>query len=122
LSDEEKNALPTKEEWEALINNCYWLWVNSDGKTGYYVFKAKADSDKGKKSYDNPALEGEYDATIDDCIFLPVLSKKTVGCYWTGTVNGTKYYYLNFSNSGLSFQSNHSSSSYLFLTVNRVDD
>jgi uncharacterized protein YjdB len=72
----DKNTLPSLSEWQLLINKCYWKWVDTDGKKGYYVFKAKSSNDEGKKStkVSNPTLEGTYNENSDPCIFLPFVS------------------------------------------------
>ena len=58
LEDDKKLAdLPTRDEWIALYENCFWKW--DDTKIGYYVFKTKD--------------EGTYDETTDLCIFLPAI-------------------------------------------------
>ena len=43
--------MPTKDEFVALAANCVWFWTfnyNSTGKSGYIVYVAKRDFDKGK--------------------------------------------------------------------------
>ncbi len=56
-SDKKLADLPTRDEWVALKENCFWQW--DDTKIGYYVFKTKD--------------EGTYDETTDLCIFLPAI-------------------------------------------------
>lgn len=61
-------TLPNKLQWDALMDNCYWEWTNDyNGKSGYIVYEAKSDDDKGKKDIENSG----YISTIDSHIFLP---------------------------------------------------
>ncbi len=70
--------MPTTEEQNELVENCYWEWTDSyNGKSvsGYIVYRAKDDSDKGKKK----TKEGENSTTTtlasyslaDAHIFMP---------------------------------------------------
>ncbi|MDD6356703.1 MAG: hypothetical protein PUG15_01220, partial [Bacteroidales bacterium] len=46
--------MPTTEEQNELVENCYWEWTdsyNGKGVKGYIVYKVKDASDKGKKKY-----------------------------------------------------------------------
>lgn len=77
--------MPGTGDLEALMNRCYWQWVNSyNGKnvSGYVVYKAKADSDKGKYSFDNPTLSSSYSVSSDAHIFLPAVGTGGA-CYWS---------------------------------------
>ncbi len=68
--------MPTKEEMEELVNNCFWMQYNGQ-YGGYYVFVAKNESDKGK--FTDTYSTSMY--TLSDAhIFLPV------GGYWTSTI------------------------------------
>ena len=118
---DDKTTLPTREEWMVLSNNCYWQWDATDDHKGYYVFKAKADSDKGLKSYDNPTLSETYDGATDPCIFLSVLSGYGYGIYWSGNEdNAFDAYCLHF-NFGDVYPQYHADVNYHFsvLTVRR---
>ncbi len=77
--EDKENTLPSKLEFVHLVSSCYWQWVDDGTKKGYYVFKAKATADKGKKSYDDPTLVGSYDPNSDACIFLPALRAQLIG-------------------------------------------
>ena len=81
----DKSTLPSPSEWELLVSKCYWKWVDADGKTGYYVFKAKSSNDEGAKSYSNPTLEGTYNESSDPCIFLPYVNCGGFCLYWSGS-------------------------------------
>ncbi len=82
--------MPTKENFVDLAANGVWIWTsdyNSTGKSGYIVYVAKDNADKGKakmneiwkqwnsstKSYDSGSAitEGTYSESIDDHIFFP---------------------------------------------------
>lgn len=115
--------MPTIEEQEELFKKCYWKWVTSyNGKSvnGYIVYKAKSDSDKGKRTNENnnPSLVGSYSIS-DPHIFLPAAGSRansslyyagTYGDYWSSSLNknnsnGAWTLYLNskdFGNSNTS--------------------
>jgi hypothetical protein len=70
-SDKKLADLPTRDEWVALKDNCFWKW--DDTKIGYYVFKTKD--------------EGTYDETTDLCIFLPAIHEGVnffYDTFWAG--------------------------------------
>jgi hypothetical protein len=78
--------MPTTEEQNELVENCYWEWTDSyNGKSvsGYIVYRAKDDSDKGKKK----TKEGENSTTTtlasyslaDAHIFFPAAGAVYVG-------------------------------------------
>ena len=69
--------MPTKEEMEELVNNCFWMQYNGR-YGGYYVFAAKNESDKGKFTH---TYSTSLYTLSDAHIFLPV------GGYWTSTIN-----------------------------------
>lgn len=108
--------IPTKGEFQELIDSCYWEWTNNyknTKKKGFIVFKAKNDEDKGAIKYDGgsvtrhdsgktTSLKGSYNINniTDTCIFLPATGYRREhifendnkeGNYWTSTVyNGHK--------------------------------
>lgn len=93
--EDKENTLPSKLEFVRLVSSCYWQWVDDGTKKGYYVFKAKATADKGKKSYDDPTLVGSYDPNSDVCIFLPATPSTT---YWMNTLlDNNRPFYLSIS-------------------------
>ena len=69
---ENKTALPSQAEWQALQDNCYWERGTKDGLDGYYVYKKKAN--------------GTYSTDTDNYIFL------SDGDYWSGTESGDNAY------------------------------
>ena len=93
-----------------LSSQCYWLWGTKDSYNGFYVFKAKAEADKGKKSFENPTLASSYSKTDDTHIFIPALGCKRNlpgntnleglngwGNYWTSTFDTENDYAYNFA-------------------------
>lgn len=73
-----KWRMPTYDQQEELMSQCYWVWTNSyngSNVAGYIVYKAKSSSDKGKKIYKNGTPSSSY--TLSNAhIFLPA-----AGCY-----------------------------------------
>jgi len=66
--------MPTYEQQIYLRSQCYWQWVssyNGHDVKGFVVYKAKADADKGKYSFNNPSLSSTYSTSSDVHIFLP---------------------------------------------------
>ena len=66
-------ALPTNEQWEALLGNCYWVWVSDyNGLAGFIAYEAQTEDDKGKCICPpwNEQSEAYSPATIPH-IFLP---------------------------------------------------
>ena len=106
LSVDEMKLLPTNDEWFALVNSCYWEW--DEDRQGYYVYKAKADDDKGvvKRRASVVSLIGSYshaDGSTDSYIFLPV--SNDFSNYWSGTeidgAEGIAAYCLNLDGMGV---------------------
>ena len=65
--------MPTHEEQEELVNNCYWVWTssyNGSGVAGYIVYAAKSPSDKGHVVYEGKTPSSDYSLS-DSHIFLP---------------------------------------------------
>jgi len=68
--------MPTIDEMNELIKNCYWEWTNSynnSGAKGYIVYKAKNASDKGKQKHTSSSSQttiASY-SLADTHIFLP---------------------------------------------------
>ncbi|MCQ2227713.1 MAG: hypothetical protein MJZ01_07395 [Bacteroidales bacterium] len=96
--------MPTKTQQDELCNECYWVWTSSyNGKSvnGYIVYKAKSDSDKGKKIYSGSTPSADYDVATDAHIFLPAAGYRDSGNL--GYVGGRGYFgsrslNTNFSN------------------------
>lgn len=105
--------MPTFEELLELCDNCYWEWVTSyNGKSvnGFVVYQAKANADKGRRSFNNPSLVGSY-STSDPHIFLPASGS----CVGSPSGIGADGHYLSSSlnkfytsaSYGLYFSSDH---------------
>ncbi len=68
-------SVPSNDDWIELGNECYWRWTynyNDDYTfvSGYIIYKAKADSDRGVKKTKNDISLVSY--TLSDAhIFLP---------------------------------------------------
>lgn len=88
--------LPSKEEWKELIDNCTWVWTNSNGQFGMRV-------------------TSKISGYTDRSIFIPA-----AGYYWDGTWrtdnNGSGDYWTSsfYSDNNAYYQSfwNNSKSSY----------
>ncbi|MBQ3658310.1 MAG: hypothetical protein II956_15950 [Bacteroidales bacterium] len=92
--------LPTKADFVALYNNCYWQWGNDGTNNGYYVFKPYDEGDKQRTK----TSSHEYSTTSGDpCFFLPVTPGHSGGKYWSGT----EYEYGTNSAFCLNFASNY---------------
>ena len=79
-----KWRMPTYDQQTELCNECYWVWTssyNNSNVKGYIVYKAKSESDKGKKIYSGNTPSSSY--TLSDAhIFLPA-----AGCCWYVELN-----------------------------------
>lgn len=98
--------MPTKEELDELVYNCYWVWTNDykgTGVKGYIVYEAKSESDKGKKVF-NLSTPSIYYTLADNHIFLPAAGCRgdvslyhagSDGIYWSSSLippdGGAKY-------------------------------
>ena len=81
FTEDDLNQLPSQKEWEALSEQCYWVW-HQESPQGMYVFKAH----QGYKSQKHKCASsfGDYNTETDPYIFLP--SDGYIRCYyWTGT-------------------------------------
>ena len=94
--------LPTESEWRELIDNCFWLRMDSyrnTGISGFAVFKAKGSADKGFRQWisGGSAPSGQsYDAGRDAHIFLPYAGYFE-GTGLTETATGAYYYSASLS-------------------------
>ncbi|MBR4066243.1 MAG: TIR domain-containing protein [Bacteroidaceae bacterium] len=80
--------IPTKDEFEELIEKCKWEWTTQDGKHGYKVIG------KNGNSIFLPA-SGEYDGDLCD-------EKDVCGYYWCATASESyqgSSYFLYFNSS-----------------------
>jgi len=67
--------MPTYAELQELMDNCYWEWTknyNSSDVKGYIIYKAKDNSDKGKKTTESSSSQTTASYSLADThIFLP---------------------------------------------------
>ena len=97
-------SMPTIADWKELAEECYWVWTadyNNRGVTGYMVYRAKADADKGAKVYEGDTPSASY-SNSDAHIFLPAAGYRldsnlyyagTYGCYWSSSLYEDDPYY-----------------------------
>ena len=90
-------AMPTNAEWEELYSQCYWVWTenyNNRNVSGYIVYRAKAEGDKGIKVYYDGTPSASY-SLIDAHIFLPAAGFRyystlgragSDGYYWSSSL------------------------------------
>ena len=72
----ESGRMPTKAEYQELIDNCTWTWTTRDGVSGYKITS-------NKRGFKNRS------------IFLPVTGNSNsidpptekIGCYWSSTLD-----------------------------------
>ena len=85
--------MPTKAEWQELLNNCTWTWTTLNGVNGYKVTSNKA-------------------GYTDKFIFLPAAGYRDVsdlyavgsyGCYWSSSLSE----YVSYDAWNLSFNSGY---------------
>ena len=77
------DELPTKKEWVALANACYWVW--SESPKGMYVYKLRdgQTSNYTARSFNN---DRNYSPENDPSyIFLPVRPGYSYSYYWSST-------------------------------------
>jgi len=115
--------MPTITEQQELIDNCYWEWTtsyNGVSVNGYIVYKAKSDSDKGKKKYSgiSTTTAGSYSLS-DPHIFLPAAGYRgdtslyNVGAnsYYRSSSLNTSYsnyaYYVYFYSSNVGWKDSY---------------
>ncbi len=70
--------LPTKAEFEELIDCCFWTWTTLNGVNGY-----KVESYNGNSIF-LPAAGKRYESLQND---------DEQGCYWSGTMKENSTYY-----------------------------
>ena len=79
--------LPTKEEFEELINCCTWTWTTQNGVNGY-----KVTSRYNGKSIFLPAAGFRYDSSLHDA--------GSNAIYWSSSPDGSdNAYRLHFDSS-----------------------
>lgn len=80
-------SMPTIADWDELSSQCYWVWTTNykeQNVSGYIVYPAKSDGDKGVKVYvDGTALDSY--SLSDVHIFLPAAGYRfNSGLYFAG--------------------------------------
>lgn len=76
--------MPTRAELCELLDKCYWVWTssyNNSGISGYIVYKAKNETDRGVKVFQGGIPSNNYNL-LDIHIFLPA----------AGSVFGSSHY------------------------------
>lgn len=93
-------SMPTPADFEELAEECYWVWTadyNNHGVSGYMVYRAKADADKGAKVYECDTPSASY-SNSDAHIFLPAAgyrdfanlsSAGSGGYYWSASLGAS---------------------------------
>ena len=101
--------MPTLEEQNELVNNCYLVWTesyNDSGVAGYIVYAAKSPSDKGRAVYKGKTPSSDYSLS-DSHIFLPAAgyvsddksySVRRVGGYWSTSLCEVDYIFHKTEN------------------------
>ena len=91
-------SMPTIADWKELSSQCYWVWTtsyNEHNVSGYIVYSAKSDGDKGVKVYINGTALDSYSLS-DAHIFLPAAGYRggsplniagDDGIYWSSSLN-----------------------------------
>jgi uncharacterized protein (TIGR02145 family) len=89
--------MPTKTEFDELINNCTWTWTTQDGKNGY-----KVTSKKNGNSIFLPATGRRYGSSVH--------SAGADGYYWSSSLRTDSpdfAWYLFFSSSFFSTRNDY---------------
>lgn len=73
-------CMPSKDQLEELMTQCSWQWTTQNGVNGYKV-------SKNGKSIFLPAAEG---------ISGNIVTSRTLGYYWSRTLNETRSYYAHY--------------------------
>ena len=86
--------MPTKEEFEELINNCDWRWDDQDGHEGYLITSQHTELSIFLPS--TGYIEDDYNLTY----------ARVSGCYWSSSPSKGKKdaYALYFDNWGHGYQ------------------
>lgn len=93
-------VMPTKEQFQELLDECYWVYTADYNKTevaGFIVYKTKVDADKGVKVFEGATASDSYKSVetedadkkkvpADTHIFLPL------GSYWSSSLNASNLY------------------------------
>lgn len=110
--------IPTPKEQQELLDNCYWEWTQNYRNTnisGFVVYKAKSDSDKGIKKYSGSSATRAASSTVasynleDSHIFLPaagdnwgsgIANAGSYGYYWSSSLYSYSSRNANFMSLG----------------------
>lgn len=114
--------LPTKDDFLALANACYWVWGQKDGTDGMYAYKLR----KGESSnYTGTSFNNDrnYSPETDPSyIFLPVSSGSYDGIYWSSSdyePDADRAYCLYFYSYGVDTEDYYKTNSWSVRTVRR---
>ncbi len=116
-------SMPTTADWSELCSQCYWVWTadyNNRGVSGYVVYRAKADADKGTGVFKYGTQSASYSLS-DAHIFLPAAGNRiddnhynyagSQGYYWSALLYTDNYpsiaWMLWFSSDGVGAHSSH---------------
>lgn len=75
-------SMPTIADWEELCSQCYWVWTSkydSQDISGYIVYKAKSDADRGVIVNANGTPSESYSLS-DAHVFLPFAGASSGFC------------------------------------------
>ena len=93
-------SMPTTADWNELSNQCYWVWTNNYNEqnvSGYIVYRAKSNSDKGVKVYSGGTPSPSYSLS-DAHIFLPAAGYRDLSYLYNAGSNG--YYWSSSLDEG----------------------
>ena len=103
--------MPTKDQFDELFRECYWVWTDSykgSNTSGFIAFKAKNAKVKGVKVFSSDVKSTRYDECSDTHIFFPASGgcvddildgANCDGHYWACTLDVSapdRAYYLDF--------------------------
>lgn len=119
-------SIPTFADWKELAEECYWVWTadyNNRGVSGYVVYRAKADADKGAIVYKGDTPSVSYSLS-DAHIFLPAAGYRVSasldhagsdGYYWSASLGTSDPYgarYCSFNGGSLYYADSDSDRCY----------
>ena len=94
-----KWQMPTRAMIQELKSQCYWVWTttyNGKSVSGYIVYMAKTDADKGAKVTSGSSPSPAYDVATDPHLFLPAAGSRwgselynagSYGFYWSRSLD-----------------------------------
>lgn len=98
--------IPTDEEWEELVSECYWRWASLNGVLGYMV-KSKANGN----SIFLPAAGSQQGSTP--------MNVGTLGHYWMNSTNRSEIDF-NFIRFGIGYRTFNACESFKGLTIRPI--